>query len=419
MKRKWMTLALLLVCLAAGLAFWPGNSSKQVLGDGTVLVLSGAAIGQTNIYTHGTFLSKTIGRFAPSNGVTVAGYKLQRPESVALTGSDGCEILSAQIHLLPGSPREGAFFAAPFHRRYRLLISGDNGVTFVKEFGGFKKEPDGLFSYIRAESFPRDSRRLHFRWEERDKPQGRDWREVATFVVKNPKPAPTESWKIEDSPRIKLSDGVEAQIGQLSISPEPIHRDDIWETTALLPVRVMDHGQIRANWGVHYGPMWDASGNHEAFTFGKVVTNDWMVYKIFRPLDPTKPWRFQVNFALDSDFPETNLFSFTVLCPMTGAMQTNLGGFPVKIDYAHQDFLEVELLTHPPDVRLSFVSAVDETGTQIQSAGGSWGQHNFWNYLRLSTPVQVHVTVAISKNYGAEFILQPHYDTNHAAVRHE
>jgi hypothetical protein len=242
---------------------------------------------------------------------------------------------------------------------------------------------------------------------------------VATFVVKNPKPARTENWKTEDSPRLKLSDGLELQIGELRVSPEPIQPDDIWEQTALLPVRVFDHGLIRTNWGVHYGPMWDASGNHEAFTFSKVVLNDWIVYKIFRPLDPTKSWRFQVNVALDADFPETNLFSFTVLCPMTGTIQTNMGGFPVKIGYVNQNFLSVELAAKPPDIRLSFVSAVDATGNQIQSAGGSWGQHLFWNYLMLSKPVQVHVTVAICKNYGAEFTLRPQYDANSAAVRHE
>jgi hypothetical protein len=163
MRRKIIPLALLVICLAAGLALWSANSSKQTLADGTVLVLSGVALGQTNVYTHGTFLSKTMGRFAPSNGFVVAGFKLEHPESITFTGSDGCEILSAQVQLWAGSPREGSFRSPPFFRHYRWLIFGDNGVSFVKEFHDFKKEPDGLSSYIWSESFPRDSRLLHFR----------------------------------------------------------------------------------------------------------------------------------------------------------------------------------------------------------------------------------------------------------------
>jgi hypothetical protein len=62
---------------------------------------------------------------------------------------------------------------------------------------------------------------------------------------------------------------------------------------------------------------------------------------MFRPLDPTKAWRFQVNVALDSDFPATNLFSFTIPRTLTGTIQTNLGGFEVHIGYNNADWLNV------------------------------------------------------------------------------
>ena len=183
MRWKIVTLALFLVSLAIGIAVWQDNSSRQTLPDGTVLVLSGVRIAQTNTYAHGTLLSKTIGRLAPPGGISVAGFTLKPPEKITFAGQDGCEVLSAEIRLLPGSPRQKSFLSVPFFRTYRLLISGDNGFTFVKEFNGFKKLPDGLFAHIWAESFPRESKQLRFRLEERDKPQGRDWRTKFLVLV--------------------------------------------------------------------------------------------------------------------------------------------------------------------------------------------------------------------------------------------
>jgi hypothetical protein len=76
MKRRLLIPVLLLVGLVMGLFLWPEDAAKQTLPDGTVIVLSRLRIGRTNTYTHGTLLSKTLGRLAPSNGVSVAGFKL-------------------------------------------------------------------------------------------------------------------------------------------------------------------------------------------------------------------------------------------------------------------------------------------------------------------------------------------------------
>src|SRR5437879_10004275 len=101
MRWKLVVASVVLICFIIGLALWGGNSAKRTLPDGTTLVLSGVMIGRTNIYMHGTFLSKMIGRFAPAKGLTVAGFKLQRPEKITFTANEGCEVLSAQLRLLP------------------------------------------------------------------------------------------------------------------------------------------------------------------------------------------------------------------------------------------------------------------------------------------------------------------------------
>jgi hypothetical protein len=183
----------------------------------------------------------------------------------------------------------------------------------------------------------------------------------------------------------------------------------IWEYKGLLPVRVNYMGQMRTNWGIQDGLIRDASGNLGHFSFSKVITNDWMVYRIL-PLDPTKAWRFQVNVARNSDFPATNLFSFTIPWPLTGAIQTNFGGFQVQIGYVNADMLNVELVSKPPETRLTFVKAVDDTGNSLDNWTGSWGQHSFWKSLKLSNPIQVHATVAVHPNYPIGFTFLPRYE---------
>jgi len=334
MKRKAVILALIAVCGVLGFLLWPEPVSKQVLPDGTVLVMSGVKVGRTNSYSHGTVLSKTLGRLVPSNGVSVAGLKLQRPPLVVMPGPEGGEILTAELWLGPGSPQEKAFLTPPFYRKHRLLISGDDddGFTFVKEFNYFKKQTDGLFSFVWAWSYPRESRRLRFRLQERETQDTRDWREVATFVVRNPKRARVEPWQPARAPRLRLADGLDVEVGELAVRHEPINTKDIWEQTAFLPVRVLRNGQMATNWGIQGGKIWDASGNFDSFSYGftKKFTNGWMTYRMHRPLDPAKVWKFQVGFSRDSDFPPTNLFSFTVTWPLTNAIQTNFGGSPVS-----------------------------------------------------------------------------------------
>ena len=197
MKRKLAALILIAV-IGIGFLLWRDNSSKQTLSDGSVLEVSGVKVGHTNFYSHGTRLSKVLGRLAPSNGINVAGLKLQRPQWITRSAPEGSEMLTAELWLGPGSPQEKTFTSPPFYRKHRLLMSGDDdeGFAFVNEFNDFQKHVDGLFSLIWAETFPRTSPRLHFRLEERQTNNTRNWREVATFVVDNPNDPRASNWRM-------------------------------------------------------------------------------------------------------------------------------------------------------------------------------------------------------------------------------
>lgn len=303
---------------------WRNNSSRQVLPDGTTLVLSGVRVARTNIYTHGSVLSKLLGRGIPSNGIAVAGFKLRRPRAVLMPTFEGSESLMAELWLAPGAARESALVSPPFYRKYRLLISGDDGYAFVNEFNGFKRFDDGLFAHIWAHSFPRDSRTLHFRLEERARADTREWSELATFVLENPKPSAVAPWKPDPAPRFNLPEDRELEIGEVTVRHEPIHPADIWEYTAGLPIRITRHGQSVTNWGILEGRVHDATGNRDSVPATKFITNGWMVHRMFHPADPAKPWKFHLHVGRDSDFPATNLFSFAVPFPMRGPVETNL-----------------------------------------------------------------------------------------------
>jgi len=106
----------------------------------------------------------------------------------------------------------------------------------------------------------------------------------------------------------------------------------------------------------------------------------------------------------------TNPFSFTVLWPLTGTMQTNLGGFQVHIHSGNAQWLGVELMNKQAETRLTFVKAVDDAGNDLDNWSGSWGQHSFWKSLKSSNSVRVHATVAIHPNYPVGFTLMPRYE---------
>jgi hypothetical protein len=384
---RWkITGVIAVVCvLLLTVVLWPEASCTRTLPDGTTFVLSGLRIGQSNVYVHGSFLSRSIGRLAPANGVQILG-------------------------VLPGSPRESVFLKPPFYRKLRLLISADDGFAFVQDFQGFSKQPDGIFAPIAANAFPRDARVLRIRMEDRDSASNRDWRELATFSLNNPRPARVETWPFTNSPRWMLPNGLQVEIGELVVRREPIHPSDIWQYLALLPIRITSKGEAITNWGIHNGTVKDASGNQDGFSFGKVVTNDWMIYRIFRPLDPAKVWRFKVGIALDSNFPATNLFSFEIPWPLKAPIQTNFGGVQAQIDFVNQDMLAVQLTNKPEGLRLAFVSASDPEGSNLDGFSGSWGQHSFWRMLKLAKTTTVHATIAIHTNYPVEFTLKPRFE---------
>src|SRR5437867_152461 len=87
------------ICVVIGFLLSREDGSSRRLADGSTLIISGVRIGHSNVYTHGNFLSKTVGRFVPTNGLTIAGSTIQRPRQVIqpawLAGTQNWEVLTA------------------------------------------------------------------------------------------------------------------------------------------------------------------------------------------------------------------------------------------------------------------------------------------------------------------------------------
>lgn len=406
----------LLLFLIAAVILWRRDSSTRTLPDGTRIILSSVRIGRTNLHSHGNLLSKALGRFAPSNGITIARYTIQQPKSVALQTYDDSDILSAQFQVFPAPGRENHFLRPPFYRKFRILIIGEDGFSYVKEFFGqyeFRKYSDGIYAYVYADTWPRTSRTLRIRLEDRPSSSSRDFREVASFTVRNPKRIKAESWEALSSFKTTLANEVDVEIGELIVRTQPIHPSDIWEHTAELPVRFSRAGQVLTNWGLlSDSRITDATGNRSGLGALKVVTNGLAMYRFFRPIDPAHPWRFNAHFGLDSDFPATNLFHFTIPWQMRGTNATNFAGVPVNISYVHTSMLVVELPTHPKGLRVAFVSAFGDHGANANDHSGSWGQHHFWRSLNSWGSSNIHATIAIHANHPASFTLRPRYEAS-------
>jgi hypothetical protein len=411
MKSKIIVVMGVLMCALVAVVVWRDDSHTRTLADGSRLVLSGVRVGKTNVYTHGTFLSKVVGRFFQS-GLKLAGHTISPPSTVEVRSPENADILSAQFQLYTAPARRGDFVTPPFYRKFRLLITGDDGFAYVHEFMGsyeFRDYQNGTFAYLNAQAWPRTSRLLRISLEERSSPNRRDFRELATFVVKNPKRVP-EGWQVTFPFRTNLPGNVEVEMGELGVRAEP-HPSDIWESSVELAIRFTSGGQVMTNWGIQSGRIWDSSGNFDWFAAVKTITNGWVIYQSHRVLDPALPWRFEVSFARDSDFPETNLLTFDMGWPIWSPSSPSYAGLPVNVSFVNGTMLAVELPGKPRDLRLTFVGARDDQGKDIYEGSGSWNQHGFWRSLRLNSEVvNVHATVAIHPDYPASFILQPRYE---------
>src|SRR5262245_14360731 len=82
--------------------------SSQRLADGSVLTVVEAKFGATNSFLIGDTKQRFLARFIPSNGLSIAGFKLQPPVKEAFWQSEG-ETLALMFRISGANPRKSLF----------------------------------------------------------------------------------------------------------------------------------------------------------------------------------------------------------------------------------------------------------------------------------------------------------------------
>jgi hypothetical protein len=418
MGRKIVLLVAGAAVLVLGMALLGfGRSTPQRLPDGTLLELTDLKFGPTNTFKHGAWLERILGGLIPSNGIHVAGVDLQRRSKVGF-GYTNSPFLTAQFRLSGRlvDYERSEFMSPKFHRQFRLTIIGDDEFPVVPHLLPAKEHRDGIFVYVHAWAFPRSARVLRFRIEQHDQALA-PWRTVAEFIRRNPARATERNWTAEAYPVERTSGGLSVVLGEVTVELRHTNRwESFWQHTVTTPIRITENGVLLTNWGAHQLMVEDSSGNELGVGGPKRVQDGWIVYEGFRSADPSKVWRLRAGFALDSDYPATNLHTLTVPVPLARPFTTNVAGYPLEIGFVNTDMLSVQLLTNAPDLRLAFVAARDENGKDIDFQAGSYSQFKFWRamslpFLRSSGPPPasgtITATIAISRNVPLEFTVKP------------
>jgi hypothetical protein len=380
----------------------------QRLPDGSTLYLHKVKVGLTNESLHGTALEKLLGRIIPAKGVSIWKYHLSRPTKLSTYSSAEVSGLSAEFRLGLGGLGKGPGSIArrpAFPRTLRWVLTADDDIPYVQEFWEWRQQKDGLFTSFSTSLFPRQKRRLSIRLEECDMGSG-DWRQLADFVVPNPRTAQVQPWMAPPAPATKRIADLEFTLGESTFALEPRNTNDIWVCQAKFPFQVKRNGVVETNWSADYFVLEDASGNRDRTGAMKTTTtNGWLDYETWRSPDPEYVWRINLDFGLDSGWKPTNICQVKLAIPWQGPIKTNFNGVPVGIDFVNGDMLAVNIPTNRTDLRLTFLGANDGGGP---FRTGSWSQHQFWQKLELPRDGgSIEATFTIGRNYHVEFYTKP------------
>lgn len=452
---RWMlgAMSLALLLFIGWLAF--NRPITSTLPDGTTFELSYLNIALTNEVVHGTILGRVLERWIPANGWSVGKYPLVRPQRLTLHNRGRSDLLVAAIKLRPGSPRLKNLLLPLPHQPMRFQIIGDDGYGYANDYASFQVYPDGVFAHVVAPNFPRDSAQLRLRLEERHPEAPTGWREIAMLSAPNPKPGKAEAWTVDQGRRIRLADGIEMELGELTIFTNTPYPREPWVNSAMLPVRFSVDGRLAINWGLHSASISDALGNHESSALSSYWSNGWVWHPIERPLSPHVPWRFDAQVARTTGFPETNLFTVAMMDGVN-SLSTNLGGVAVSVTLGRHDQLTIELMERPADQRLDLIAARLPDWLMFGQDGHAFSQHRFSKSLGMRSiivhdetyrsrstigvwpdsgnaletglerdltknypakhhidlrPSSIEVAIAIHSNYPVQFTLQPKLDS--------
>ena len=290
----------------------PEASRRQLLEDGSVLLLNRVLVDSQVKITHGTRLAKLLGNLVPSKGVHLLALNLDR-QSLLNFDTGGKSLLVAEFRLSGPTAATHPLVKPAFYRQFRFVLHGESGIKYVQELWGgqFQPYPDGYYGYIVTSRFPRDSQWLGFRVERRaTKDEGGPWQTVADLKIRNPVRPTIQPWVADSAPNTKSIAGLDLVLRDITVETIPYMPHDIWNHVVSTPFEVRSNGVLLTNWSAAYVQAEDASGNWDA-----LVTH--------RSLDPRYVWKLEADFEPVSDFAEEELATIGLRKP-SSTITTNL-----------------------------------------------------------------------------------------------
>src|SRR5436305_3564217 len=129
------------------------ESRRQLLEDGSVLLLNRVLVDSRVKIAHGTRLVKLLGNLVPAKGVHLLTLNLDR-QSVLNFDFIGKSLLVAEFRLTGPNAASHPLAKPAFYRQFRFVLHGERGIEFVEELrGDFQPYPDGYYGYITTSSF--------------------------------------------------------------------------------------------------------------------------------------------------------------------------------------------------------------------------------------------------------------------------
>lgn len=317
----------------------------------------------------------------------------------------------------PDNPLLADYASLPF-RPCRVVISGQDGFEYATLLWRFSsRSGNDQYGQVNTCFFPRDSRKLRIQIQHRDAADA-PWITMAEFTHRQ-RIGKEESWQPEAAPISRNVDGMRLNVGQVTLhigDPSALPGDEPWKPglqseganeLVVIPWQLLKDGLPLTNWILQDPILRDSSGNAGRVGYFTTTTNGWTFTRITQSPDPRKVWKIQAQLAENSGFDEDNVFIIHIPIHRGPPFETNVDGYPFRIQFFNNILSTELLLTNRTDLRLNFLHAQDQSGQNLDYNRIGFTQYVFQMIVDLRAGGELAETFAIGKNIPIEFVTKP------------
>jgi hypothetical protein len=295
-----------------------------------------------------------------------------------------------------------------------MVVSGTDGFEYATLLWHFSSESRDVSSCF----FPRDSEKLRIQIQHREAAYG-PWLTMAEFIHRQ-RAGKDELWQPEQAPITRDVDGMQLHVGQVTLlsgDPNTLPGEHHWKLymqahganqLVTVPWQLLKEGTPLTNWILQDPVLRDSSGNAGRVGYDyETTTNGEMRTFFIESPDPSKVWKIQTQLAQKSGFDESSVVTIHIPIHRAPPFETNVAGYPFRIQFFHNILSTELLMTNRPDVRLNFLHAEDQNGQSMDNNRIGFTQYDFEMVTDLKAGGEWAQTFAIGKNIAFEFVVKP------------